>query len=150
MTRFIEPHFGPGSGWYRPGRLQPGSHTDLKAMRDAAFPCSVFVLRRLGKRRRARDLLLAGPIEGWLVCLDRYTAPNWYACLFKDQSMTAETMRLLHARLERENGGVRLYGGIEVDAQGRKEHRQSWLCTPDAARGRSILLALADQQGDPL
>jgi hypothetical protein len=52
-------------------------------MRDAAFPCSVFVLRRLGKRRRARDLLLAGPIEGWLVCLDRYTAPNWYACLFK-------------------------------------------------------------------
>jgi hypothetical protein len=59
-------------------------------------------------------------------------------------------MRLLHARLERENDGVRLYGGIEVDQRERQEHRQSWLCTPDGARGRSILLALAEQEGDPL
>jgi hypothetical protein len=81
------------------------------------------------------------------VCQDLYTAPRWYACLFGDEGMQRETMRLLHARLERENRGVRLYGGIEVDVQARQESRQAWLCTPSPVRAREILLAVLEQEG---
>jgi hypothetical protein len=116
-------------------------------MREAAFPCSVVMLYRNRQRIPARDLLKREPPSGWLVCLDRYTAPRWYACLFADEGMTRETMRLLHARLERENGGVRLYGGIEVDARGRQEWRQAWLCTPTPVRAREILLAMLENEG---
>lgn len=108
-------------------------------MREAAFSGSVIVLRRRGERIPAAELLGGQPHSGWLVCLDRYTAPNWYACLFRDEQMQQEIARLLHARLERESGGVRLYGGIEVDAQGRQEWRQAWLCTPTPDRAREIL-----------
>lgn len=54
--------------------------------------------------------------------MDQYTAPAWFACPFPDDEMQQELLpRLLHVRQERESGGARLYGGIEVDAQGRQE-----------------------------
>ena len=114
-------------------------------MRAAAFPCCVFVLRQRGQRLPATALLRAPPPQGWLVCQDRYTAPQWYACLFTDEGMTRETHRLLHARLKRENEGVRLYVGIQVESN--QEWPQSWLCTPTPERGRDILLQLAEQEG---
>jgi hypothetical protein len=95
----------------------------------------------------ARELLRYEPPSGFLVCRDLYTAPKWYASLFADDGMKLEAMRLLHARFERENAGVRLYGGIEVDAQGRQEWRQAWLCPPTPGRAREILLAMLEQEG---
>jgi hypothetical protein len=80
--------------------------------------------------------------------MDRYTAPKWHAFLFRDGTFQAEVLpRLLHAELERENDGVRLYGGIEVDAQGRQELRQAWLCTPTPDRAREILLDMLNRDG---
>jgi len=116
-------------------------------MRGAALPSTVVVLRRRGARIPAAELLRGPSPSGWLVCLDRYTAPNWYACLFRDEQMQQEIARLLHARLERESTGVRLYGGIEVDAQGRQEWRQAWLCTPTPERTRAILLEMLEREG---
>jgi hypothetical protein len=86
--------------------------------------------------------------SGLLVALDLYTVPNWYACLFQDHTMKQELLpRLLHAQLERENGGVRLYGGIEVDRH--EEWRQAWLCTPTPDRAREILIdMLHRERGD--
>jgi hypothetical protein len=151
--RSLPPRFEPGSGWH-PSR---GHHTQMslgerQAMRKAAFLATVVVLRRRGERIPAVELLGGQPPSGWLVCLDRYTAPNWYACLFRDEQMQHEITRLLHARLERESDGVRLYGGIEVDAQGRQEWRQAWLCTPTPDRAREILLEMLQREGglDPL
>jgi hypothetical protein len=43
--------------------------------------------------------------------------------------------------LEREHGGVRVYGGLEGDAQGRPDMRQAWLCPPTSERAREIVLA---------
>lgn len=143
----IAPTFGPGTGWHQPGQYSPGSMADRQAMREAAVPCSVVVLRRRGERISAAELLRNEPPDGFLVCQDRYTTPNWYACLFGDAEMTKEVLpRLLHARLERENTGVRLYGGMEVDAQGRQEWRQAWLCTPTPARAREILLEMLERE----
>lgn len=115
-------------------------------MREAALPCTVVVLRRRGVRIPAAELLRAEPPAGLLLCMQRYTAPAWYACLFQDEAMQKELLpRLLHARLERDNGGVRLYGGLEVDQH--QEWRQAWLCTPTPARAREILLAMLEQEG---
>ena len=81
--------------------------------------------------------------------MDRYTAPQWYACLFMDATFKVEALpRLLHARLERENAGVRLYGGIEVDPQGRQQWRQAWLCTPTPERAREILIRMLQNEGE--
>ncbi|MDB5860849.1 MAG: hypothetical protein JWQ76_4538 [Ramlibacter sp.] len=145
----IPPTFGPATGWYQAGQGAPNSDADRRGMRAAAIPATVVVLRRLGQRIPAAQLLrAAAPPAGWLVCMDRYTQPNWHACLFADETMLKELLpKLLHARLERENGGVRLFGGIEVDAQGRQEYRQAWLCTPTPARAREILLAMVDEGG---
>jgi hypothetical protein len=116
-------------------------------MRDAAIPCSVVVLRRRGVRIPSAELLRAAPPSGLLLCMDRYTTPKWYACLFRDVTFQAEVLpRLLHAQLERENGGVRLYGGIEVDAQARQKFRQAWLCTPTPSRAREILLDMLHRE----
>lgn len=145
--RAIDPTFTPGSGWHRLGQWSPGSARDRQSMREAAFACCVVVLYRGGERIPALDLLKRKPPSGWLVCRDLYTAPKWYACLFDDESMQRETMRLLHARLERENGGVRLYGGIELEDRGRQEWRQAWLCTPTPDRARDILLGMVERQG---
>jgi hypothetical protein len=115
-------------------------------MRKAAFVCTVVVLYRSGTRIPARELLQRKHVSGFLVCLDRYTHPNWYACLFDDEKMTHEVMRLMRTNLERENGGVRLYGGLEVDAQGRRDMRQAWLCAPSPERAQEILLEMATRE----
>lgn len=145
MRRRIEPRFGPGSGWHKPGIQTPGSDVDRKEMLAAAIQCTVFQLRRLGQRLPPGELL-AGTHHrtGLLVCLDRYTAPKWYACLFEAEDMRKELARLMHAELERENDGVRLYRGVEPD--GHQLHRQSWLCTPSVARGMEILREMARTQ----
>lgn len=142
------PTFEPGSGWYRTGQMAPGSLRDREAMHAAAIQCTVIVLRRRGQRIPAAEILRTEPPSGLLLCMDRYTSPWWHACLFQDSAMDKELLpRLMHARLERENAGVRLYGGLEIDAQGRQEWRQAWLCTPTHHRARTILLELADREG---
>jgi hypothetical protein len=55
--------------------------------------------------------------------------------------------RVLHARLARENDGVRLYGGIEPGERGQPDFRQAWLCAPTPARAREILPAMLQRQG---
>lgn len=82
--------------------------------------------------------------------MDQYTFPNWYVCLFSEKMQDELLPRLLHAQLERENAGVRLYGGIQVDAQARQEYRQAWLCTPTPERAREILLAMKEAKGESL
>lgn len=136
--------FGPATGWYEPGQAAPNSDADRQAMRAAALPMTVIVLYRRGERIPAAQLLRSpAPPAGWLLCMDRYTNPNWHACLFTDETMQKELLpRLLHVRLERENGGVRLYGGREFDGHAREEWRQAWLCTPTPERAREILLAM--------
>ena len=143
----IPPYFGPASGWHRLGQWSPGSHADILAMREAAIPATVVVLRRRGVRIPPAELLRTEPPAGMLLCLDRYTAPAWYACLFRGDMQTELLPRLLRAQLERENAGVRLYGGIDVDTSGRQEHRQAWLCTPTPDRAREILLAMLERAG---
>jgi hypothetical protein len=139
------PSFGPHSGWYRPGTSTPGSLVEQAQMRLAALPCTVVVLRRRGARISAADLLRQEPPSGLLLALDRYTAPHWHCCLF-DDSMKQELLpRLLHAQLERENEGVRLYGGLEVDRN--DQWRQAWLCTPTPNRAREILVAMLEERG---
>jgi hypothetical protein len=147
MRTQIPPHFGPGSGWVEPGPWSPSSDQERKAMREAALRATVVVLYRVGRRIPATQLLRQEPASGWLVCRNRYTAPAWYACLFEDEGMLRESTRLMRAQLERENDGVRLYGGLEVDAQGRQEWRQAWLCTPTPARAREILLEMLEREG---
>lgn len=117
-------------------------------MREAAVHCSVVVLRRRGQRIRTAELLRVEPPSGWLLCMDRYTAPHWHACLFQDEGMEREVLpRLLHAVLERENAGVRLYGGMEPGDRGQRDFRQAWLCTPTPARAREILLEMLAREG---
>jgi len=143
VPKVIAPHFGPGSGWYQPGREAPGSAAELKGMAAAAFPCTIFVLYRRGIRMHPREIMLPEHRRtGYLVCLDRFTAPHWYACVFETPDMRKELARLLHARLERENNGVRLYGGIEVEDRGLVEHRQALLATPTEERGLEILRSM--------
>jgi hypothetical protein len=121
---------------------------ERQAMRAAALPATVVVLRRRGARIPAAQLLRAEPPSGLLLALDRYTSPAWYVCLFRDEAMDAEVLpRLLQARLERENAGVRLYGGIEPGERGSPDYRQAWLCTPTPERAREILLEMASRQG---
>lgn len=145
----IPPTFGPRSGWHQPGQWSPSSQMERNAMRTAALPCTVVVLRRHGVRIPAAQLLRTEPPAGLLLCLDRYTSPEWYACLFADDKMERELLpRLRHARLERENAGVRLLGGIEpATDRGAPDHRQAWLCTPTPARAREILLEMASREG---
>jgi hypothetical protein len=123
-------------------------------MRAAAIPATVVVLRRRGERIPAAELLRTEPPSGWLLCMDRFTAPDWYACLFGAESMDREVLsRLLHARLERQNDGVRLYGGIEpaeATQRGKPDYRQAWLCAPSIERAREILLAMMEQEGGSL
>jgi hypothetical protein len=141
----IKPYFAPGSGCHQAGQCSPGSIVNCGEMHKAAFPCTVVVLYRRGARIPAAELLKQEPPAGFLVCLDQYTYPNWYACLFRDKEMNVELLpRLLHVQLERENGGVRLYGGIVVEE--REECRQAWLCTPTPERAREILLHMLEQQ----
>jgi hypothetical protein len=59
--------------------------------------------------------------------------------------MQHEAKRLMRVQLERENAGVRLYGGLEVDRH--DEWRQAWLCTPTPARAREILLDMLEREG---
>lgn len=115
-------------------------------MAAAALPATVVVLRRQGQRIPAAQLLRAEPPSGLLLCMDQYTYPAWYACLFAGKDMQAELLpRLLHVRLERENGCVRLYSGIGVESG--REYRQGWLCTPSPQRAREILLAMLEREG---
>jgi hypothetical protein len=146
----LSPTFGAASGWYRAGQSAPGSLADRAAMRLAALPATVVVLYRRGARIPVGELLRAEPPSGWLVASDRYTGPHWTASLFAADDMQREVLpRLLRAQLEREHGGVRLYGGLDVDAaRERQEWRQAWLCTPTPARAREILLSMAAQQGE--
>lgn len=122
-----------------------------QAMREAAVPATVVRLRRRGVRIPAAELLCVEPPSGLVLCMDQYTAPDWYACLFAADAMDKEVLpRLLHARLERENDGVRLYGGIEPGERGQPDLRQAWLCTPSAARAREILLDMLAREGGTL
>lgn len=115
-------------------------------MRAAAIECTVVQLRVLGARVPAGVLLKQEHPRGFLVCLNRYTAPWWYACLFEAEDMRKEIGRLMHARLERANDGVRLYGGVEFTDQGLAEHRQAWLCVPTPERAREILQRTSEQE----
>lgn len=95
----------------------------------------------------AAELLRQDHLSGSLLCMDKYTHPHWYACLLSDPTVESGMLpRLLHARLERENNGVRLCGGIEVADRGRKEWRQAWLCTANETRARQILDAMLRQE----
>ncbi|MCC2632129.1 MAG: hypothetical protein K0S48_15 [Ramlibacter sp.] len=145
--RPIAPTFGPGTGWYPSAAAAPGSVQDRRELRAAALPATVVVLRRRGERIPAAQLLRTEPPSGLLVCMDRYTAPAWYGCLFDDKMERELLPRLMHLQLERESGGVRLYAGIEVGDRGDPDRRQAWLCTPTPARMREILLAMAEQEG---
>lgn len=143
MSKSIAPYFGPGSGWYQAGRDAPGSAADRKGIAEAAIQCTIFVLYRRGQRMSPQEILLPRHRHtGHLVCLDRFTAPHWYACLFEGSDMRKEIARLLRARLERENNGVRLYGGIEVEDRGLVEHRQAFLAAPNEARGLEIVRSM--------
>jgi len=147
----IPPSFEPGSGWYQVGIMTPGSMNDRQGMREAAILTTVVVLYRRGQRMPAAQLLEQAHPTGLLLCMDRYTSPWWHGCLFRSDKMDAELLpRLMQAQLERERGGVRLYGGIEIDAQGRQEYRQAWLCTPTPKRAREILMAMLEQEGGDL
>lgn len=121
---------------------------DRKEMHKAALPCTVVVLRRRGQRIPAAELLRHEPPSGLLLALDRYTTPEWHLCLFRDDAMQTELLpRLMHARLERQNEGVRLYAGIEPGERGQRDMRQSWLCTPTPARARELLLEMLEREG---
>jgi len=125
--------------------VTPGSLVDRESMREAAILASVVVLYERGQRRPAAPLLDQPHPTGLLLGIDRYTTPWWQICLFCSDRMDVELLpRLIQARLERENGGGRLYGGIEVD--GHQEHRQAWLCTPTPRRVREILLAMMERE----
>lgn len=144
----VEPTFSPGSGWYRAGQWTPSSDTARKAMREAAVPATVVVLRRRGVRIPAAELLKAEPPSGLLLAMDQYTQPDWYCCLFAGDKMDRDLLpRLMFARLERQNDGVRLYGGIEPGGRGQPDFRQAWLCTPTPARAREILLEMLAREG---
>jgi hypothetical protein len=143
----IEPCFAPGSGWYQTGQMSPGSLRDREAMRESALPEIVVVLRRRGARVPAAELLRTEPPAGLLLAMDRYTAPAWHCCLFVPDMEHELLPRLLHARLERENDGVRLYGGIEPGDRGQPDFRQAWLCAPTPARAREILLNMLERAG---
>lgn len=148
MARAIPPSFEPGSGWYQPsGQWAPGSLRDQEARILAAWPCTVVVLYRNGTRIPAADLLKADQRSGSLLCSSRYTHPHWHACLLSDPAVESDMLpRLLHARLERENEGVRLYGGIEVADHGREQWRQAWLCTQNERRLREILATMMERE----
>ena len=116
-----------------------------KAMREAAFPCTVVVLRRRGVRIRASELLKTDPSSGFLLCMQEYTHPNWHARLYRDETFDKECLpRLNPARLARENGGVRLYRGNQVEE--RVDYPQSWLCAPTPERAFEVVLAMLEQE----
>jgi hypothetical protein len=142
----IPPSFEPGSGWYRPGPWSPSAPAEYDGMRTAAWPATVVVLRRRGVRIPAAELIEGPGARGLLVCSDRFTKPHFHARLYADATMGGEQLpRLMHAKLERENGGVRLYGGLEVDRH--EEFRQAWLCAATPERLGKILLAMLAQEG---
>lgn len=104
----------------------------------AALPCAVVVLYRAGQRMSAAELLRIDHPTGSLLLMDEYTHPHWHARLLSDPAVEMDLLpRLMHAQLERENDGVRLYGGIEIERH--EEWRQAWLATPTLERAREIL-----------
>jgi len=130
--------------------MSPGSMADRQAMREAAMLATVVVLYRRGQRMPAAQLLEQAHPTGLLLGMERYTSPWWHICLFRSDKMDAELLpRLMHAQLERENDGVRLYGGIEVD--GHQQWRQAWLCAPSPERAKEILRAMLEREaGGPV
>lgn len=141
----IAPSFTPGSGWYQPGQAAPESPQDRAGMHEAALLTTVVVLYRRGMRIPAAELLDAPHFTGLLVCLDRYTAPLWHARLYRSDKMDSEFLpRLMLVQLERENGGVRLYGGIEVERH--LQLRQAWLAAPSPRRAKEILLEMEERE----
>lgn len=46
--------------------------------------------------------------------------PHWHCCLLDAQMKAQLLPRLLHARLECENQGVRLYAGLQLDCNAQK------------------------------
>lgn len=141
------PLFAPGSGWYQPGQWSPGSDVARLEMRKAALPSTVVVLYERGERLSAERLLRRDAPTGMLLLMDAYTHPNWHACLFAEGMILELLPKLMHARLERENAGVRLYGGIEFADNGRRELRQAWLCAPTPTRATEILLDMLEREG---
>ncbi|NML43498.1 hypothetical protein HHL11_07045 [Ramlibacter sp. G-1-2-2] len=143
----IPPSFEHGSGWYRQtGAWAPGSMRDQEARALAARQCAVVVLYRAGQRIPAAELLRADHLSGSLLLMDDYTHPHWHARLLSDPAVDMDLLpRLARAQLERENDGVRLYGGIEIERH--EERRQAWLVTPTLRRAEEILRAMVAQGG---
>lgn len=144
----VAPTFAPGSGWCETGMWSPGSEADKEAMRRAALPCSVFILRHRGERLPTTHMLASAPVIGHLLCRQEALG-FWSATVYSSPSMAepvlrdGEVARLRGAQLLRENAGVRLYQGWQWNTTATKRYTQSWLCTPSPERGREILLAMA-------
>lgn len=129
-----------GSGIYLPGLWSPGSPSDLRAMAEAAFHCSVFLLRRRGERLSAADVMAQQPPSGGLLCVDRYNSARWHVSLYQLPDMT-RLLELHAAALVRDSNGSRLYSGEEWDVSVRHHWRQTWLCSPTAEAALEILRA---------
>lgn len=147
MAEAIPPYFAPGSGWYQAGQWTPASDVARAEMRKAAWPATVVVLYERGERLAAERLLRRDAPTGLVLLMDQYTHPNWHACLFAEGMRQELLPKLMHCALERENNGVRLYGGIEFAENGRREQRQAWLCAPTPKRATEILLAMLEAEG---
>jgi hypothetical protein len=141
----LAPVFAPASGWYRGRGLgMPGSQEDLQAKAAAAWPCFVFLMRVRGLRLPAVEVARLTPTHGLLLC-ESVAVDDWSTTLYGPNLRTA-LLFLANAQLVRDRDECRLFQGLERDAGGKPQWRQTWLCTPTVARGRAILATMAENE----
>lgn len=138
-----QPVFERGSGWYRNGRIPPGTPAAVQAMRDAALRCVVYPMRLRGQRRPIVELLDLTPCVGALILNDDFTKPNWTAMLYQAPAMSVVIMSMHEVDVTRARGGFRQISGIEWGEKAMARWPQTWFCAPNIEAARGVLSKMA-------
>jgi hypothetical protein len=115
----------------------------MRDRRGAAYRAAVWRMRARGERLPVDQVLGSGAVEGWLLCEQH--GGQWGAALYKND-LRSNLLVLAEVRLVRQNGGVRLYQGLEWEREIR-QWPQTWLCAPTVDVGAQILRRM---QQDPV
>lgn len=123
--------------FYVPGLHAAGTPEDTAAMQAAAIPCWLFKMRAFGMRLPPQSV--QEPIQGNVLCIDRYGyPPTFYIRFYRQDKWAHHHLEMQGAVVVKERDGVWQFFGDEW-IESKHRYRQTWLCTPTAERGREII-----------